>query len=50
LAKGFNIQIKYLFGILNLGEMILEKLKASEKKAASEAYAAFAFVNGFLPR
>jgi len=32
LAKGFNIQIKYLFGILNLGEMILEKLKASEKK------------------
>ena len=29
--------------------MILEKLKAFCKKAASEAYAAFAFVSGFLP-
>jgi len=29
--------------------MILKKLQAFCKKAASEAYAAFAFVSGFLP-
>ncbi|WMT40043.1 hypothetical protein RE628_22370 [Paenibacillus sp. D2_2] len=29
--------------------MILEKLKAFWKKATTKAYAAFAFVNGFLP-
>jgi alpha-glucuronidase len=29
--------------------MILEKLKAFWKKAASDAYATFAFVSGFLP-
>jgi hypothetical protein len=42
--------LKNHFRLFNLGEMILEKLRAFCKKAASEAYAAFAFVNGFLPR
>jgi hypothetical protein len=41
-AIGFNIQKKNHFRILNLGERFTEKLKAFWKKAASEAFAAFA--------